>query len=97
MRIAAPVGQPAVPYLMTQITVDGITTREIECLHTGCGDSIDGSDHWAFGVVTEPAHIAALRACMADRCGLRACPNRYTFLYGWPNDGRSSVPGETEG
>lgn len=79
MRIAAPVGQPAVPYLMTQITVDGITTREIECLHTDCGDRIDGSDHWAFGVVTEPTHIAALRACMAARCGLRECPNRYTL------------------
>jgi hypothetical protein len=79
VRLAVPVGQPAVPYFLTAITVDGVTTREVECLNEACGDIIDGCDHWFGGVMEEHTHIGVLRSCMADRCGLRECPHRDTF------------------
>lgn len=79
MRIAAPVGQPPTGYTVDALTVDGITTRRVECLHPACHDVMDGSDHWAFGVVDEHTHIAALCANLADLCEESRCPVRNGF------------------
>lgn len=63
------------PYVIEEMTVDGVTSRCVECTLPHCGDYIEQSDHWAFGVIERTTHVAVLRGLLNERCGFATCPH----------------------
>lgn len=64
-------------YDVREITVDGITSREVTC--EGCGESMSGSAQWLLGIADRSTHIASLRHLLGEGCDQRQCPHLRAF------------------